>query len=65
VTLPDGLDTGFQAVIVNIGTGTITLAATTALYSKDGDTKLSVQYTGATVYHRGSNLWIAMGDLMP
>lgn len=63
ITLPNGLDTGFQAIIVNVGAGVITIAASTTLQSKDGNTKLSSQYGAASVYHRGSNVWVAMGDL--
>lgn len=63
ITLPNGLDTGFQAVIVNIGSGTITLAATTTLTSKDSNVTLPNQYGAATVYHAGSNVWRAFGDL--
>lgn len=63
ITLPNSLDTGFQVTIVNVGTGVITLAASTTLYSKSSNRKLASQYVGATAYHRGSNVWIAMGDL--
>lgn len=63
ITLPNGLDTGFQAVIVNIGTGVITLAATTTLTTKDSAVTLANQYGAATVYHAGSNVWRAFGDL--
>ncbi len=61
MTCPNGLDAGFQCTIVNVGSGTITIAAATTLQS-DG-TQLATQYTGATVYHRGSNVWLAMGRL--
>jgi len=63
ITLPNGLDTGFQAVIVNIGTGVITLAAATTLTTKDSAVTLAGQYGAATVYHAGSNVWRAFGDL--
>lgn len=61
VTFPNGLDTGFQVTVVNVGAGVITLAASTTLQS-DG-TQLETQYTGASVYHRGSNVWLALGRL--
>jgi hypothetical protein len=61
VTFPNSLDTGFQVTIVNIGSGTITLAASTTLQGVG--TQLATQYTGAVVYHRGSNVWLAMGKL--
>jgi len=63
ISLPDGLDDGFQVAIVNIGTGTITLSAITTLTSKDSKTDLANQYGGASVYHAGSNVWRAFGDL--
>jgi hypothetical protein len=63
VTLPDGMTTGFQVTIVNVSTGTITIAATTTLYSKNSNTKLASRWIGATAYHQGSNVWILMGDL--
>ena len=46
-----------------VGTGTISLSATTTLQSKNAATDLANQYGAATVYHRGSNVWIAIGDL--
>lgn len=63
VTCPNGLDAGFQVVIVNVGSGTITLSAATTLQSKDGASQLANQYGAATVYHRGSDVWLAFGDL--
>jgi hypothetical protein len=61
VTLPNSMATGMRVDIVNIGTGTITLAASTTLVS--AGTKLVTRYTGASAYHRGSNVWLAMGRL--
>lgn len=61
VTFPDSLDAGFQVTIVNVGSGTITLAAATTLVGEG--TLLETQYTGAVVYHRGSDVWLAMGKL--
>ena len=63
VTLPNSLAAGFQVTIVNVGTGVITLAASTTLYSKSSNKKLASQWIGATAYNRGSNVWVAMGDL--
>lgn len=61
ITLPNSMSTGMWVDIVNVGTGTITLAASTTLQSSG--TKLATQYTGASCYHRGSNVWIAVGKL--
>ena len=62
-TLPDGMVAGFQITIVNTDSGEITLAAVTTLQTKDGNTKLSNQYGAVSVYNRGSNVWLAIGDL--
>lgn len=61
ITLPNGLDAGFQCIIVNYGSGTVTLAATTTLNSVGNE--LETQYTAATVLHVGSNVWLALGPL--
>lgn len=64
ITLPNGLSTGFQAIIVNTGVAqTITLSATTTLTSKDSLVTITSQYGAATVVHVGSNVWRAFGDL--
>lgn len=63
ITFPDGLEAGFQVVIVNVGTGVITLAAATTLQSANSAVTLATQYQGCVVYHRGSNVWLAMGGL--
>lgn len=59
VTLPDGLDTGFQAMISNISTGTITLAADTTLQGIG--TQLTSQWSACYVLHVGSNVWEVYG----
>jgi hypothetical protein len=63
ITAPDGLDTGFQVAIVNVGSGTITIAADTTLQSKDSAVTIDTQYAAATLYHRGSNVWLLLGDI--
>jgi hypothetical protein len=65
ITLPNSMATGYQALIVHVG-GTdtsIRLAATGTLFTKDSSVTLRSRWSGATVYHRGSNQWVAMGDL--
>lgn len=62
VTLPNGLPTGFQAVISRIGTGLVTISATSTLNSQG--TQLDLRYTGCVVTHLGSNVWIAEGRLV-
>lgn len=64
IYLDDSLDTGFQCGIVNSGVGTITLEASGGvLYTADASVKLSRQYAGATVAHKGSGVWYAWGLL--
>ena len=63
VTLPNSLSTGFEVDFVNVGTGVITFAATTTLQSKGSAVTLASQYGGGTAYHRGSNVWLLVGDL--
>lgn len=63
LTFPNGLSAGWQVLITNVGAGTITLAATTTLQTKDSNVLLASQYGGATAYHRGSNVFLATGDL--
>lgn len=63
INCPDGLDTGFQVALVNVGSGTITITATTTLQSKDSAVTIDTQYAAATLYHRGSNVWLLAGDI--
>jgi hypothetical protein len=63
VTLPNSMATGMKVDIVNIGTGTITIAASTTLQSDGSKNKLATQYTGASAYHRGSNVWLLVGKI--
>lgn len=65
ITLPNSMSTGMSVTIVNVSTGVITLAASTTLSTKGSYTKLASQYGAATTYHRGSNVWVAFGDLTP
>jgi len=62
VTLPDSLDAGFTVNIINIGTGYVTLEAST-LYTTDSSVQLRDQYAGATAIHKGSGTWYAFGNL--
>lgn len=65
IYLPTNLDTGFQAIIVNVGGGTISLNASTGAtyFARDSSNDLTKRYSGATVYKRNSTEWVAMGDL--
>jgi hypothetical protein len=65
ITLPTGLTTGWNASVVNYGAGvkTLTAGAGVTIRSKNSYVKLSTIYDAATVYYRGSGIWVAFGDL--
>jgi len=63
VTLPDSMATGMRVDIINVGVGTITIAASTTLQTKGSFTDIKSTYGGISAYHRGSNVWYAVGDL--
>jgi len=63
ITLPDGMPTGMRVDIINMGSGVITFAASTTLLSKASAVTLADQYGGGSVYHKGSNIWVLVGDL--
>lgn len=62
VTLPNGLDTGFQVVISRIGGGIVTISASGTLNSQG--TQLDLQHTGCVATHTGSNNWLVEGRLV-
>lgn len=65
VTLPDGLDTGFQCVIVNATAGaTVGLTADTTLVLPAGFEPEIQNRRAVTVIHVGSNVWEAHGALV-
>lgn len=51
--------------IIQYGSGQTTIVAESGvtIRSKDGNLKLSGQYSGATIYKRGTDEWVALGDL--
>jgi hypothetical protein len=62
ITLPNGLKTGFWAVLQKTGaTGTTSISATTTLNTPNSDTDITTQYNAITVFHLGSNVWTAWG----
>lgn len=65
IDIPTGLKAGFSCVIVNEGTGTITLdpLVSVTLNTKESNTQLTAQHGAATIYHKGSNVYNAWGDL--
>ena len=63
LTIPSGLAAGYTAMIVQLGAGQTTIAASgTTLRSTPG-LKLRTQYSTATVLHLGSEVYIVTGDL--
>ena len=65
ITFPNSMCTGMMVDVINIGTGAITLAASTTMCAKGGNCRILTCWAGASVYHRGSNVWVAVGDLVP
>lgn len=63
ITLPNGLSQGFNCSIINDGTDTVTIVASTTLRSKEDANTITSQYSAATVYHAGSDIWYLYGDL--
>ena len=56
--------TGSVLNLLNIGTGTITIAGGTAVtVNGNPGLKLSSQWSGASIVKRSSNTWVAVGDL--
>jgi hypothetical protein len=56
--------TGSVLNLLNIGTGTITIAGGTAVtVNGNPGLKLSTQWSGASIVKRSSNTWVAVGDL--
>lgn len=65
VTLPDGLATGFQCVIVNAtDAATVALSAATTLTIPSGFDAEVQNRRAVTVIHVGSNVWEAHGALV-
>ena len=65
VTLPDGLATGFQCVIVNAtASDTVELAAATTLTLPGGFEPEIQNRRAVTVVHVGSNVWEVHGALV-
>lgn len=65
VTLPDGLSTGFQCVIVNAtDSDTVVLSAATTLTIPAGFEPEIQNRRAVTVIHVGSNVWEAHGALV-
>jgi len=55
------MTTGMKLDVINVGTGVITFTATGTLQAKANT--LADQWGGTSIYHRGSNQWVLVGDL--
>lgn len=65
VTIPSGLPTGFNCMVLQYGTGQITFspAAGVTLINRNAYNKTIGQYALATVLHIGSNIVVISGEL--
>lgn len=54
----------FQAVIVNMGVGVITVAAANgSILSKDSAVTIAEQYAAASIYESTPSTWVLLGDI--
>lgn len=60
------IDIGAEITIIQTGTGQVTLVPISGvtLNSKDGNRKLSNQWSACTLIKRAVNTWVAVGDLV-
>jgi hypothetical protein len=64
LTVPTGLPTGFNCLIVQTGAGQVTFTTSgTTLQNRQSYTKTAGQYAIATLVHLGSNVFITSGDM--
>jgi hypothetical protein len=63
LTVPAGLGAGFNCLIVQLGAGQVTIAASgTTIHNRQSHTKLAGQYASATIAAYSSNNFIMQGD---
>jgi hypothetical protein len=65
ITIPTGLPTGFNCMVLQYGAGQITFAAASGvtIINRNSYTKTLGQYAIATVLHLGSNIVVISGEL--
>lgn len=69
LTVPPNADVAFvigtYIEVTQYGAGQTTLVAGSGvtIRSKSGNLKITGQYSGATLYKRATNEWVALGDL--
>jgi predicted acyltransferase (DUF342 family) len=56
---------GTQILVVQVGAGQVTLVEGSGVLieSKDGNKKLSAQFSAVTLIQRATDVWLAIGDL--
>lgn len=56
---------GTQILVVQVGAGQVTLVGGSgvSIESKDGNKKLSAQFSAVTLIQRATDVWLAIGDL--
>lgn len=65
ITIPAGLPTGFNCMVLQYGAGQVTFAAASGvtIINRNSYTKTLGQYSIATVLHLGSNIVVISGEL--
>ncbi len=65
LTLPTGLPTGFQCTVAQLGTGTVSLAATSpaTITTTASNKRFNAQGSGVTLIVVAANTWMAFGDM--
>lgn len=63
LTIPTGLPAGFTGMVVQLGAGQTTIAASGTTLRATPGLKLRAQYSAATYIHLGSEVYIITGDL--
>lgn len=63
VTVPPSFDTGFSCEVFNESSGTVTFTAGSGVTIRSEALNLATQYTGASLVHKGSNVWYIVGKL--
>jgi hypothetical protein len=63
LTIPTGLPAGFTGMLVQLGAGQTTIAASGTTLRATPGLKLRAQYSAATYVHLGSEVYLITGDL--
>ena len=66
LTIDEDLPIGWSTAVVRIGTGTVSFAAAgggSIVSTVGASPSIGSQYGGATIYHRGSGVFVIQGNL--